>query len=110
MAYFLNPSHQYVNLLTVAEQRLGKNVTATTNIHATVKNLTPRRIEGKYAISSFQNLLFLKCSTTLKDFPCFRLVSARKLPYTCQFLMTVLFSWATYSELQVFSDKPWISK
>jgi hypothetical protein len=39
-AYFTNPSHQsvsvYVNPLIVARQRLGKNVTAATNTHATI--------------------------------------------------------------------------
>jgi hypothetical protein len=38
-AYFINPSHQSVYLYVyppvVAKQRLGKNVTAATNTHAT---------------------------------------------------------------------------
>jgi hypothetical protein len=42
-AYFINPSHQsvclYVYATLVARQRLGKNVTAATNSHATMKDL-----------------------------------------------------------------------
>jgi hypothetical protein len=43
MAYFINPSHQSVCLYVypplVARQRLGKTVTAATNIHAIEKLL-----------------------------------------------------------------------
>jgi hypothetical protein len=43
-AYFINPSHQSVCLYVyplnvVARQRLGKNVTAATNTHATIEEL-----------------------------------------------------------------------
>jgi hypothetical protein len=42
-AYFINSSHQslylYVYPLIVAKQRLGKNVTAATNTHATIEEL-----------------------------------------------------------------------
>jgi hypothetical protein len=42
-AYFVYPSHQparlYVHPLTVARQRLSKNVTAATNTKATLKEL-----------------------------------------------------------------------
>jgi hypothetical protein len=42
-AYFGNPSHHFVYLYVypslVARQRLGKNVTATTNTHATMEEL-----------------------------------------------------------------------
>jgi hypothetical protein len=42
-AYFINPSHQSVCLYVyppiVAKQRLGKNVTAATNTHATIEEL-----------------------------------------------------------------------
>jgi hypothetical protein len=38
--YFVNPSHQSVCVSpTVARQRLGKNVTAATNTHATIEEL-----------------------------------------------------------------------
>jgi hypothetical protein len=41
--YFINPSHQSVCLYTyhpiVARQRLGKNITAATNTHATIEEL-----------------------------------------------------------------------
>jgi hypothetical protein len=64
--YFINPSHQSVCLyVVVARQRLGKNVTATTNTHATIKNCWTRRflcgtcrINRKQAISSCQTFLF----------------------------------------------------
>jgi hypothetical protein len=39
-AYFINPSYQSVSVcvsLIVARQRLGKNVTAATNTHATIE-------------------------------------------------------------------------
>jgi uncharacterized protein (DUF486 family) len=42
-AYFINPFHQSVCLhlypTIVARQRLGKNITSTTNIHATIQEL-----------------------------------------------------------------------
>jgi hypothetical protein len=38
-AYFINFSHQSV--LSVARQRLGKNVTAETNTHTTIEDLLP---------------------------------------------------------------------
>jgi hypothetical protein len=42
-AYLINPSHQSVCLymypLIVARQRLGENVTAETNAHATIEEL-----------------------------------------------------------------------
>jgi hypothetical protein len=42
-AYFMNPSHQSVCLYLypaiVARQRLGKNITAATNTHATIEEL-----------------------------------------------------------------------
>jgi hypothetical protein len=51
---------------TVARQRLGKNVTAVTNTHATIEELLdasfcmrPVSYQGKEAISSFQNFLFV---------------------------------------------------
>jgi hypothetical protein len=43
IAYFINPSHQYVCLYVyppnVARQRLGKHVTAATNTYATIKEI-----------------------------------------------------------------------
>jgi hypothetical protein len=54
------------NLLIVARQRLGRNVTAVTNAHATIAELFdasfsmwPVVYQGKWAISSSQNFLFL---------------------------------------------------
>jgi hypothetical protein len=39
-AYFINASHQFVCLYVyVARQRLGKNVTAATKLHATIEEL-----------------------------------------------------------------------
>jgi hypothetical protein len=38
-AYFINPSRQSVYPFIVARQRLGKNVTAATNAHATTEEL-----------------------------------------------------------------------
>jgi hypothetical protein len=43
----------------VARQRLSRNVTAVTNTHATVEELWPVSYQGKKAISSSQNLLYL---------------------------------------------------
>jgi hypothetical protein len=50
----------------VAMQRLGRNVTAVTNTHATIEQLLdapfsmwPVLYQGKYAISSSQNFLFI---------------------------------------------------
>jgi hypothetical protein len=41
--YFINSSHQYVRLCVylsiVARQRLGKSVTAATNVHVTIEKL-----------------------------------------------------------------------
>jgi hypothetical protein len=43
-AYFINPSHQsvclYVYPRVIARQRLGKNVTAETNTHETIEELS----------------------------------------------------------------------
>jgi hypothetical protein len=43
MAYFINPSHQSVCLYVyppiIARERLGKNVTAAMNTHATIEEL-----------------------------------------------------------------------
>jgi hypothetical protein len=51
-AYFINPSHQsvclYVYPLIVARQRLGKNVTAATNTHATIEEL----LDASFSIRS----------------------------------------------------------
>jgi hypothetical protein len=45
-AYFINPSHHSVSLyvypLIFARQRLGKNVTAATNIHASIDRIVRR--------------------------------------------------------------------
>jgi hypothetical protein len=52
-----------VKIPVVARQRLGKNVTAVTNIHATIEELLdtfpmwPVSYQGKYAINSSQNFL-----------------------------------------------------
>jgi hypothetical protein len=50
----------------VARQRLGRNVTAVTNTHVTIEELldasfwmSPVSLQGKYAISSSQNFLFV---------------------------------------------------
>jgi hypothetical protein len=52
MAYFTNPSHQSVCLYVyppiIARQRLGKNVTAATNSHATIKEL----LDASYSVRS----------------------------------------------------------
>jgi hypothetical protein len=66
MAYFIDPSHQSVCLYAyVARQRLGKNVTAAMNIHATIEELSdasfPMRFvshQRKYAITFSQNFFF----------------------------------------------------
>jgi hypothetical protein len=54
------------NLLIVAKQRPGRNVTAVTNTHATIEELLeasfsmwPVSYQGKQAISSSQNFLFI---------------------------------------------------
>jgi hypothetical protein len=68
-AYLRNPSHQSVCLNVyppiVSRQRLGKNVTAAMNTHATIAELlgasfSMRSVsyQGKYAISSSQIFLF----------------------------------------------------
>jgi hypothetical protein len=67
--YIINPSHQpvclYVYPTIVARQWIGKKVTGTVNIHATIEQLLDApfcilcRIKGKYAISCSQNVLFL---------------------------------------------------
>jgi hypothetical protein len=53
----------------VARQRLGRNVTAVTNTHATIEELFdasfsvwPVSYQGKQAISSSQNFLLLFCN------------------------------------------------
>jgi hypothetical protein len=68
-AYFINPSHSSVYLYvyppTVARQGIGRNVTAATNIHATIEELLdasfsmwPVLYQGKWAISSYRNFLY----------------------------------------------------
>jgi hypothetical protein len=66
-AYFINPSH-YVSMCispTVARQRLGENVTAATNTHATIvlldvsSSVWSVSYEGEWAISSSQDLVFV---------------------------------------------------
>jgi hypothetical protein len=64
-AYFINPPIRLCVYPFVARQRLGKNITAATNTHVTIKELsdgsfTKRSVlyEGKWAISSSQNFLF----------------------------------------------------
>jgi hypothetical protein len=51
-AYFINPSHQsvriYVYQRIVASQRLGKNVTVTTNAHATIEEF----LEASFSMQS----------------------------------------------------------
>jgi hypothetical protein len=42
----------------VVRQRLGRNVTAVTNTHATIEELLDASCQGKQAISSSQNFLF----------------------------------------------------
>jgi hypothetical protein len=55
--------------LNVARQRLGRNITAVTNTHAAIEELLdtfsvcPLSYQGKYGISSSQNILFyIGCS------------------------------------------------
>jgi hypothetical protein len=69
-AYFINLSHQSVCLfvfpLIVVRQQIGENVTAATNTYEKIEKLLdasfsmwPFSYQGKYAINSFQNVLFL---------------------------------------------------
>jgi hypothetical protein len=62
------------NPLIVDRQRLGRNVTAVTNTHATIEELLdasfsmwPVSYQGKYAISSSQNFLFQNKESRLKN-------------------------------------------
>jgi hypothetical protein len=75
VAHFTNPSHQPVSVCVspiVARQRLGKHVTAATNTHATIEEMLDASFsirsvsyQGKYAISSSQNFLFVGYVTML---------------------------------------------
>jgi hypothetical protein len=69
------------NPLIVARQRLGRNVTAVTNTHATIEELLgkplsmwPLSYQEEYGISSSQNFLFIfisvKCDPVMTAFCC----------------------------------------
>jgi hypothetical protein len=73
-SYFINPSHSPVSICVspiVARQRLGKDVTAATNTHATIEEMldasfSTRSVsyQRKYVIGSSQNFLFYSFSQT----------------------------------------------
>jgi hypothetical protein len=75
ISWHLSPAHKYLPSLCLymyptlaATQRLRKNVIAATNTHATIdesldasSSMRSVLYQGKYAISSSQNVLFPEC-------------------------------------------------